>query len=140
MSVGLVICGVAADSALGITLTAAFGASARLIGEVAAAASPLPSDLAIGVHRDADRDAADRFDAWARTAGACVLSVRTGATEVGIGPLAVPGRAGCGHCARVRIAAAAAAAGRDSEPRAPAGAGPELSAYAADVLVHEIAA
>lgn len=134
----ILISGVAADGALGAALAGAFGASARFVSDLPAVDLDLPADLAIGVHRGDDLDAARRFDAWAMAARVPALGVRLDAAEAIIGPLALPGRPGCGHCARLRMQAAQAAADGSTEP-APPGPSCDVSAVAA-ALVSEIAA
>ncbi|HEX7841186.1 MAG TPA: TOMM precursor leader peptide-binding protein, partial [Kofleriaceae bacterium] len=140
-AMSVLISGIAADHALGRVLTGAFGASARFLPELPTAdRCSCSADLAIGVHHEADHSAADTFYAWARTACVPTLGVRLGAAEAIIGPLALPGRAGCGHCARARIAAAEAAAGGLADERVTAGPVDDVFAAAGAVLVSEIAA
>jgi ribosomal protein S12 methylthiotransferase accessory factor len=131
------VCGVPPDSPVGRALEVALGAAARFCDTPSS-----PSELVIGVHGSADAAAADRLDAWARAARVAALSVWPRATDAVIGPLAVPGRAGCGRCARSRMAAAAAAAGGPGEP-APGDASGEADALPPEViavLVREITA
>ena len=135
----LLICGIAADSALGQVLAGAFGSSARFLPDLLTVGLPPSADLAIGVHYEGDHHAADTFEAWALSVGVPALSVRLEASEPIIGPLALPGRAGCGYCARARMTAAAAAAAGLTDPPVLAGSAHEVSAAAGAMLVSEIA-
>jgi ribosomal protein S12 methylthiotransferase accessory factor len=133
-----VISGIAADSALGQILGRGPGLSARFVPDLVVGDLCPAADLVIGVHREGERDAAERFDAWAQRTGVPALSVRLGAAEAVIGPLAVPGRAGCGACARARMVAAEASA--EGLTRVPAGAACVDSTAVGTALANEIAA
>lgn len=82
-------------------------------GEVAARFEGLPGDdalrpgvLALGVYDLDEGEDSTTLAAWAQTSGVPVLAVGVGSDRSRIGPLTVPGRVGCGHCARCRIDAA----------------------------------
>jgi ribosomal protein S12 methylthiotransferase accessory factor len=136
----LLISGIAADSALGQALTGAFGASVRVLPDLFAADLRSSADLAICVHHEGDHHTADTFEAWALSVRVPALRVRLGASEAIIGPLALPGRAGCGYCARARMAAAVAAADGLADQQVLAGAAHDVSAAVGAMLVSEIAA
>jgi len=68
-----------------------------------------PIDLAIGVFEGSDNQALLAFAASAHVAGVASLSVQLRENEVLIGPLAIPGKVGCGRCAFERMTAAAVA-------------------------------
>ncbi len=64
------------------------------------------AELAVGVYRCPEEDDDYlRVAQWAAAAGVPFLSVSMVAGGARIGPLALPGRAGCGHCARRRMSA-----------------------------------
>ena len=68
------------------------------------------ADLAIGIFEGRDEQGVQAFAGWAQTLGVSALGVELREDQALIGPLALPGRAGCGRCAFERMAAAAASA------------------------------
>lgn len=87
-------------------------------------------DLAIEVRAAGSVRQGWTLPAWARKAGVPLLSVESGATELRIGPLAMPDQPGCEWCAASRIAGAAG-----SGPGSPKGATfqPDWRALAGEV-------
>ncbi len=79
------------------------------------------------------------FDSWAWERRIAALSLDFRAGGAIIGPLALAGRAGCGFCARARIAAASAAAHTMAEPEDAVTAG-DVAAAAAACLVEQVRA
>ena len=102
------VCGALSDSALELMLRDAFGSAAKFVPEFSK--FNVDSDLVIGIHEQGAEDGREAFEVWAATAGIPALGVELRSCEALIGPLALPKRAGCGRCARARIAAASAAA------------------------------
>lgn len=116
---------------MGRSLGKAFGASIRFLPDLIDARDPA-ADLAVGVSTIGDEDGQRAFAAWAQNAGVPALGVVLGIGEALIGPLALPGRAGCGRCAwERRIAASVSdrpiAGTADSLQEAAAVAGPVLA-------------
>jgi ribosomal protein S12 methylthiotransferase accessory factor len=108
----LLVAGVAPEAALGRSLAKAFGAAVRLVAELPA---DLSADLAVGISAAKDEKEQRAFAARAYEAGVPALGVVLKAGETLIGPLALPGRAGCGNCARERIRAAAASGDEEDD-------------------------
>lgn len=94
------------------------------------------SDLAVGVFTDADDRSLLAFARWAHATGALALFVELGEHEILIGPLARPGKAGCGWCAFERRAAVSAAGSSSQRVSRPADASSRLGR----VLVREVRA
>lgn len=67
----------------------------------------------IAVVDSGDRSAVSAVAAWANAAASPVLVTSVGADVALVGPLTLPGRVGCAHCAQERIRAAAAGSGRE---------------------------
>ena len=93
-----------------------------------------PVELAIGIFERGDPDPLTDFSAWAQAAGVPALAVALGPFEALIGPLALPGRAGCGRCAFERMAAARA----DTSETARLEWLPEVARAAIPALIREI--
>jgi ribosomal protein S12 methylthiotransferase accessory factor len=146
------IIGARPEDALGRRLKKAFGDAAVF----SSLASPPTKtvDLAIGIFKGSDHQALLAFAERAHVAGGVSLCVQLRESEVLIGPLALPNRAGCGRCAFERMTAAAAG----SEP-IPGNAGvspaidagetpafpgsltsPEIAKVAGQFLVREVRA
>jgi ribosomal protein S12 methylthiotransferase accessory factor len=77
--------------------------------------------VAIGVYAIDDSCRTTEFARWAQSAAVPVVTVGLGPRRALIGPLTIPGRPGCGHCAHQRMRAAAAL-GQDHAPAAAAAA------------------
>ena len=77
-----------------------------------------------GVYAIDEPGRATEFAAWAQSVDLPVLTIGLGADGGLIGPLTIPGRPGCGHCARQRMRAAAAGIA-DRRPAADDPAVPE---------------
>jgi ribosomal protein S12 methylthiotransferase accessory factor len=132
----VLVLGADRKEAFGRSLAKAFGTAIRFLQ------NPNGSDfqdaeLAVGISRAGDRDEQLGFAASTRGSGLPALGVILGAGEALIGPLALPGRAGCGRCAWERLTAAAASAEVDSEPATTESLG-DLAEAAAPLLVREI--
>jgi ribosomal protein S12 methylthiotransferase accessory factor len=70
--------------------------------------------LGLGVHATDDRGSATAFASWAQSHSVPLLTVATGPGRAVIGPMTIPGRVGCAHCAQERMRAAAAATGSET--------------------------
>lgn len=90
----------------------------------------------MGVFHADDIVSREKFCAWAMGTGRPWLTVEIRAGEALIGPLTLPGRAGCDHCARERMVAAAQSHPSAVVPPPLAGIG----GAAAWVLVREVRA
>jgi ribosomal protein S12 methylthiotransferase accessory factor len=94
------------------------------------------ADLAIGLFEAGDNRTLTAFAKWAQVAGVAALCVELGQYEAIIGPLALPGRPGCGRCAFERMNAAS-----DVEPygiRIPPSS--EAASVAGRMLTREVRA
>lgn len=129
------IVGARSEDALRITLKKAFG-GAHFFPNLPT--SPLKkADLAIGLREGSDDHGLQAFISWAHVAGVPSLCVDLRENEFLIGPLTLPGRAGCGRCAFARLTAAAATAERRTgQILAPH----EVAGVAGPVLVREVRA
>jgi ribosomal protein S12 methylthiotransferase accessory factor len=140
----LLIFGARCDDALGLELRKAFGAATCFVEALSDSDTSPSAHLAIGVRAKEDEGRA--FDKWAQRRRIPALTVELWAGEALIGPLALPGRAGCGHCASARLTAAAAAArfmAEDSQTPDTAGdpdSQPAGLSFVSEVLVSEIRA
>jgi len=95
------------------------------------------ADLVIGICEGSDIHQLQAFTKWAHAARAPALWVELKGNEALIGPLAIPGRAGCGRCAFERLTAATATA----EPRTGHILTPyEIAGAAGPALVREVRA
>jgi ribosomal protein S12 methylthiotransferase accessory factor len=130
----LLISGTSSGEALELMVADAFGSAVKFSSELSNPEAN-PVDLVIGVHAKGADGEARAFDAWARTAKIPALSVELGAREARIGPLSLPGRAGCGHCTRTRIAATAYSV---SEDRVTADTVHDVAVIGGVVLVSEL--
>lgn len=97
------------------------------------------ADLAVLVHDARDAERASQLARWSRTTGVPALTVAVAPGTVLAGPLTMPDRPGCGHCAAARMRAAGgdrppAAAGADEHDALVARAAAEVRATAADAL------
>src|SRR4051794_8014869 len=88
-------------------LQAALGAAVKFLPSLPEAASEPIAGLAVGVYGVEDDSGQEAFARWAQARRIPALSLQLGADEALIGPLALPARAGCWNCARVRRIAAA---------------------------------
>lgn len=121
----LLIVGTPPEGGLGQVLRSAFR-RARFVPALNASAIP-ESALAVGIHAGGDRRRPEELAESAQAAGVALLSVELREKEVLIGPLALPGRAGCERCAYERMAAASAAPPcADGLPASTEIAGPTL--------------
>jgi ribosomal protein S12 methylthiotransferase accessory factor len=116
----------------------AFHSKVRFCSDFPPVSFDTRADLAIGVYQSGDIRSFRAFSEWASAAKLPALSVGIGADEAVIGPLALPDRAGCGHCAQERMAAATASysSPADVPPSRLAG----VAAATGAVLVREIRA
>jgi ribosomal protein S12 methylthiotransferase accessory factor len=120
-------------------LWAALGGAVKFFPALPAAAGEPFASLAVGVYGIADDAGPEAFARWAHSRRIPALTLQLGAEEALIGPLALPSRAGCWNCARLRsIAAAAAGKGRgecglETVPD-------EITALASTALAREIRA
>jgi ribosomal protein S12 methylthiotransferase accessory factor len=73
------------------------------------------ADIAVGFFAGADHRRRCVFERWVHRRAIPSLIVASDAARVLIGPLSLPERAGCGHCAHERIRAASALAGTPIE-------------------------
>lgn len=96
-----------AQAALVPGLLKAFSSQARFLTSLSQADFATPPELVIGIYQSSNADGLRQFSEWASAAKLPALSVEIGVSEAAIGPLALPKRAGCGHCARERKLAAA---------------------------------
>ncbi len=85
----------------------AFRSRVRFVENLDSIASTPRMDLVIGVYSSINSDGSLAFRKWVSTAARSSIHVEIGAGEAIIGPLALPQRAGCSHCAGERMAAAA---------------------------------
>lgn len=95
--------------------------------------------VAVGVCPLAEIGWLTQFAAWARAAGIPLFTIAIDARAAFVGPLTVPGRVGCGNCARERIVAAAATNNlelADAAAAEPAG----TSAAIAQLIARELEA
>lgn len=132
----LYIIGARPGDALELTLKKAFG-GARFSPHLPT--SPLKTaDLTIGICEGSDIHQLQAFAEWAHAAKVPALWVELRGNEALIGPLAIPGRAGCGRCAFERLTAAAATA----EPRSVhvLASSYEVAGAAGPALVREVRA
>jgi ribosomal protein S12 methylthiotransferase accessory factor len=104
----VVVRGVAIASPSWAVLADALGPSVRLFADIPRGAIT----LAVGIYLHGAEREQDLFGLWARARQLPALTVRAEADELVIGPLALPGKSGCGYCARARMAAAFASNGK----------------------------
>jgi ribosomal protein S12 methylthiotransferase accessory factor len=131
--------GVRSGDRFGLALRIALGESVTFQDELPEGEPPL--GLAFAIHVCHAADSADddaEFDAWAWAAALPSLRVQVRPAEALVGPLVLPGRAGCGFCARRRMAAAAAAARFMGEDPSIAESGGDLSERVASLLAEQI--
>jgi ribosomal protein S12 methylthiotransferase accessory factor len=107
MAATLLVIGTPPEGALGVRLRKAFR-RARFVAGLNAS-SPSRLDLAVGIFSVGDRRWPHELAASAQVLGVPLLSVEFREKEALIGPLALPGRAGCERCAYERMVAASAA-------------------------------
>ena len=136
----ILVSGIRSDVAFGRMLIDAFGSAVRFVRELPKSQIGPLADLVIGVYAKGAEADQKAFDAWARTAGIPALSVELGTGEILVGPLALRGRAGCGHCARARMAAASAGASEVADGQTTADPVHDDALVAGSVLVNEIRA
>ena len=138
----ILIFGVGCDDALALALSTAFGPAISFVEALPGSDSSPAFHLAIGVCAKGDEQRGRAFDEWAQSRRIPALTVKLGADEAFIGPLALPGRPGCGQCASARLTAAAAAARFMSDKGQTSGIPPESVdiARVSEVLVSEIGA
>ncbi len=97
-------------------MRSAFGPQATFLPQPSASTPRGRPALAVGLFGAGDGDVIRKFAAWAREADLPALLVEERTSEVLVGPVALPGRAGCAHCARQRMIAAAAASSTAAGP------------------------
>ena len=130
----LVFVGASLEDALGSRLKKAF-AEARCFPDLGGPEIN-GADLALGIFKASDNHRPQAFAAWAHAAGVPALCVELGENEALIGPLGLPGRAGCGRCASERMAAAFAAGLHPERVRASR----DVAGVAGPALVREVRA
>lgn len=81
------------------------GLSTGFVSTLPAPGQPVAADVAIGVSVWDPGERGRAFSAWAWAAGVPALEIILGPRIVLVGPLTIPGRVGCGTCARLRLAA-----------------------------------
>jgi ribosomal protein S12 methylthiotransferase accessory factor len=105
----------------------------HLLSDLAAPESQT-AELAIGIFERGAFHKQTEFAKWAHLASVPALSVELAPFEALIGPLALPGRAGCGRCALERMVAA-----RDTPFETdPRELSPEVARVAISALMREI--
>lgn len=95
--------------------------------------------IAVGIYDQGKPEPGARLAKWAHSAALAILAVALDERTAVVGPLTVPGRAGCGHCALQRMLAAAAGSGNGYEPDLTEGGGGAID-LAREVVTHELAA
>jgi ribosomal protein S12 methylthiotransferase accessory factor len=105
---------------------------------LAGTAGPLPA-LAVAVFRREQEQSTIRLATWAWAAGVPLLTLEIDADRVRIGPLSVPGRVACAHCAQQRIRAAAALSDPSPAPRVSCASEQELVRWGGQLLSQELA-
>ena len=95
------VVGISPQSVLGRHLADKFRSSVRFPPGITEACG-----LVVALHSFGDREGRRTFASSAQRSGTPTLHVALDGPEALIGPLAVPGLAGCGHCAWARIFAA----------------------------------
>jgi ribosomal protein S12 methylthiotransferase accessory factor len=128
----ILIIGIRLEDSLARLLKKAFPA-ARFLADLSALDGQT-AELAIGIFEHGDHHRQTGFAKWANLANVPALSVQLDQFEALIGPLALPGRAGCGRCALERMAAA----GNFSFGTAPIRLSPEVTHVAIPALIREI--
>ncbi len=83
----------------------------RELNELIAAKDEDPPALVVAVCTRAQEPSVLGLAGWAQAAGTPLVTVALEATGAQLGPLSLPGRPGCAHCAQLRIRAAAAFSG-----------------------------
>jgi len=130
----LLIVGARSEDALGLILRRAFR-RARFVPDLNTPDFNA-ADLAVGIFAGGDNNGPHELATCAQAAGVSLLCVQLREKEALIGPLALPGRAGCERCAYERMAAASGA-----EPYTEdAAASREIARVAGSVLVREVRA
>jgi ribosomal protein S12 methylthiotransferase accessory factor len=124
------------DGPLGQAVRGAFGARVRFLAQPPGTVDQSPPFLAVGLFAPDEPDASREFATWARRCGIPALHVEERESEVLIGPVALPGRAGCSHCAHQRMIGAAAADSTSTSP--PPAAEGDKASRAGEALVREI--
>src|SRR6185295_14192912 len=133
----VLVIGAHSEEAFGRSFAKAFGAAARFLSDLSEPGSGPQAGLAVGVGLAGDAEEQRTFAAQAHQAKVPALGVVLGTREALIGPLALPGRPGCGRCAWERMTAAAASAGIAEEP-APTDSLREVADLAAPLLIREV--
>jgi ribosomal protein S12 methylthiotransferase accessory factor len=128
------ILGAPADDPLGLLLGKAFG-RARLVPDLTAG-DLQGVDLAVGISAGSDPQLLSDLARRAQAAAVPLICLRLFQDEALLGPLALPGRAGCHTCASERMAGASAGRGQSLEAR-PADQNAQV---AGSVLVREVRA
>jgi hypothetical protein len=121
-----------------VRLRKAFGAAGRCLPNLRRPNIDWLVDFAVGVHTADEKNEQHAFTAWAHDAALPALTVIQSATEILIGPLALPGQAGCGQCATERRIAAAAAENYVTRSCTPLHLPNDVAAIAGSMLVREV--
>jgi ribosomal protein S12 methylthiotransferase accessory factor len=100
-SLPFLVVGISPQSVLGRHLADKFGSSVQFLSDTTEAFG-----LVVAVHSFGDSEGRRTFALSAQRSGTPTLHVALDGPQVLIGPLAVPGLTGCGHCAWARIFAA----------------------------------
>ena len=134
----VVVTGSRAGGTLGRVLAEALGGAGELWPDPAMLEESARVRLAVGIFEDADADREVAFAEWARRASLRALGVVRRTNEVLVGPIALPGRPGCGRCAWERRRAASAGHGGPLREQAAA-SGARRDAESTDELDAEVA-
>lgn len=84
------------------------GRAVEIRHHMPSAGEAVSAPLALGVYASDDGDRLGAFAAWAYSTDVPVIAIGIAARRALVGPLTIPGRVGCGHCAAERMRAAAA--------------------------------
>jgi ribosomal protein S12 methylthiotransferase accessory factor len=137
----LLVYGTTSDEALGLALRQTFDAAIRFLQDVPPSFEADPFiTLVVNVHEKCYPDRAVTVELWARALGLPVLSVEWRSRDVLIGPLALPGAAGCWNCAHTRVTSAFAGAQCVNSEQAESDPLNDFRSDAIQLLVTEIQA
>lgn len=134
----LLVFGDQAGTALLPRLHKAFPSQLRFLNHLPHRGLQTRPELVVGIYRSGNATGLRAFSGWACSVKLSALSVEIGANEAVIGPLVLPMRAGCGHCARERMLAAALS--HPSSADIASGVMPGVVPVVGTLLVREIRA
>ena len=104
-----IVVGLATYEPLSTLLAETLPGTLRFVQDVDETIDDTAGTLAISFYPFNDAARQFKFAVWAQRTGKPAITVMVGRNETSIGPLALPGRPTCAHCARIRMIAAAAA-------------------------------